>query len=199
MSNKFYELFGGSIYQSASSKLGFSVVHRKLLALIPKKEHLNILDVGCGTGKMLSHMASTFPASELSGVDLSTSMIRFAKKKYPNISFTVGDAENLPIENESFEVVTNSISFHHYHYPQKAVDEAYRVLKSGGQFLLVDISPRKPKVLDFLTTHFVRDGHVGFITPNNMRSMFEKAGFENIVQHKTGIPTIWITVGYKIS
>ncbi len=198
MSNKFYELFGGSIYQNASGKLGFSVVHRKLLSFISKKNHLRILDVGCGTGKMLSRMAETFPDAELSGVDLSTSMIGFAKKKYSNISFTVGDAENLSLEKEMFDIVTNSISFHHYHHPQKAIDEAYRVLKLGGQFLLADISPRKPKVLDFLTTHFVRDGHVGFITPSKMRSMFEKAGFRNIVQHKTGIPTIWITVGYKM-
>lgn len=198
MSNKFYELFGGSIYQSVSGKLGFSVVHRKLLALIPKNEHLQILDVGCGTGKMLSRMAETFPNAELSGVDLSTSMIDFAKKKYPNLSFTVGNAENLPLKKEVFDVVTNSISFHHYHHPQKAVNEAYRVLKLGGQFFLVDISPKKPKVLDFLTTHFVRDGHVGFITPSKMRSMFENAGFKNIAQHKTGIPTIWITVGEKI-
>ncbi len=197
--NIFYEKFGGSWYETVTN-FWFPERHQKLIALIQQKPNGSILDVGCGTGKMLEAIRNKFPNLTLHGIDLSESMISFAKQNYLNSSFSVGSAENLPFEKEKFDILTNSISFHHYTNPEQAIREAYRVLKPTGQFLLMDISPNtniKRRFLDFFAKYIARDGHVGFRTPDEIKNWFEKAGFKNISQCKAGFFEVVVTSGFK--
>ena len=97
-----------------------------------------LLDVGCGTGFLIDILARQ-RAVRYCGVDLSDEMIRVAKgKAIQGAEFIVGSADSLPYPDESFEVVTCSQSFHHYPYPVKAMQEAWRVLKPGGLYILSD-------------------------------------------------------------
>lgn len=73
------------------------------------------------------------------GVDLSDEMIHMARKKQiEGAEFMVSSADKLPYPDESFDIVTCSQSFHHYPYPEQAMREAKRVLKSGGLYILSD-------------------------------------------------------------
>ena len=73
------------------------------------------------------------------GSHLSEEMIRVAKgKAIPGAEFVAGSADKLPYPDESFDIVTCSQSFHHYPYPEKAMREAWRVLKNGGLYILSD-------------------------------------------------------------
>ncbi|MDO4867308.1 MAG: methyltransferase domain-containing protein [Clostridia bacterium] len=97
-----------------------------------------LLDVGCGTGFLIDMLAKQKPA-RYCGVDLSDEMIRVAKGKgIHGAEFVVGSADRLPYPDGSFDIVTCSQSFHHYPYPEKAMQEAKRVLKPGGLYILSD-------------------------------------------------------------
>lgn len=97
-----------------------------------------LLDVGCGTGFLIDILTRQKKA-RYCGVDLSDEMIRVAKgKAIPGAEFITGSADKLPYPEESFDIVTCSQSFHHYPHPEKAMAEAFRVLKPGGLYILSD-------------------------------------------------------------
>lgn len=68
-------------------------------------------------------------------------MIEQAKKKnIPNATFVVGDCENFPFENDSFDAIICSMSFHHYPNPQAFFDSVKRCLRPNGRLILRDVT-----------------------------------------------------------
>ena len=98
------------------------------------------LDVGCGRGGTASLLAEQFGA-EAAGVDLSPEAIAFCRNAHraPALRFEVGDAENLPFDDDSFDVVTNLESSHTYPDMRAFLGEVTRVLRPGGWFLHTDL------------------------------------------------------------
>ena len=101
--------------------------------------HLNgkkVLMLGCGTGEE-SKLLETFGAEPnlLTGIDLSEKSIELANKTYPNINFVVGDMNNLPFEDNTFDFVYSSLTIHYTSTPEKVYEKVYRVLKPNGTFL----------------------------------------------------------------
>lgn len=97
-----------------------------------------LLDVGCGTAFLIDLLSKEHDAN-FYGLDLSDKMIEIAKSKnIRNAEFVVGKSNELPYENDIFDIVVCSQSFHHYPYQDEAVDEVYRVLKKGGLYILSD-------------------------------------------------------------
>lgn len=151
-----------------------------------------LLDAGCGTAPMLSLLIQEYPDRHYVGLDLTPEMIARAKaKNLSNTELVVGDCENLPFEPETFDVVINSQSFHHYPNPQAFFDSVCRVLKPGGRLILRDNTG--PKVLVWLTNklmmplcNLIGHGDVGVYHISEIREMCEKAGLtvEKIEQQK---------------
>ena len=98
------------------------------------------LDVGCGRGGTASLLAEQFGAV-VSGVDLSPEAIAFCRNAHraPTMRFEVGDAENLPFDDDSFDVVTNLESSHTYPDMRSFLGEVKRVLRPEGWFLHADL------------------------------------------------------------
>lgn len=100
----------------------------------------SILDIGCGTGELLFQLQSRIDA-DLVVLDLSSNMLKIARQKLGNnVELRQGDAENLPWEAGSFDLICCTLSFHHYPQPKQTVAEMRRVLKPGGTLLLADIT-----------------------------------------------------------
>jgi phthiocerol/phenolphthiocerol synthesis type-I polyketide synthase E len=101
---------------------------------------LDVLDVGCGRGGTAALLAETFGAG-VTGVDLSPEAIAFCARthRHPGLRFDVGDAEHLPLPDDSCDVVTNLESSHTYPDMRAFLAEVGRVLRSGGQFLHADL------------------------------------------------------------
>lgn len=91
------------------------------------------LEVGCGPGHITKMMADT--GAKVTGVDLAPGMINVARELYPGIEFKVADAEQLPFDTHTFDVVLVNFSIHHFARPAKACAEIRRVLKPGGRFV----------------------------------------------------------------
>ena len=114
-----------------------------ILEEIRKTEFETLLDAGCGTAPMISLLQEEYSNKKYTGIDLSPKMIEKAKmKKLPNTEFIVGDCENLPFEENSFDIVINSQSFHHYPNPQDFFNSVYRVLRPGGRLILRDMTAK---------------------------------------------------------
>ena len=85
------------------------------------------------------------------GLDLTPAMIEQAQKKnIPNATFVVGDCENFPFEDNSFDSIICSNSFHHYPNPQAFFDSVQRCLRPGGRLILRDASSNNKLLLWFM-------------------------------------------------
>ena len=100
------------------------------------------LDVGCGRGGTVALIAERLGA-EATGVDLSPEAIAFCRRihRHESAHFEVGDAEHLPFDDGSFNVVTNIESSHTYPNLRTFLAEVRRVLVPGGWFLYTDLLP----------------------------------------------------------
>jgi acyl transferase domain-containing protein/SAM-dependent methyltransferase len=101
-----------------------------------------VLDVGCGRGGTVALMVETFGA-KATGVDLAPEAIAFCRKTHADARFEVGDAEHLPFEHATFDVVTNIESSHTYPNLRAFFAEVSRVLTQGGLFLYTDLLPQQ--------------------------------------------------------
>jgi len=117
-------------------------VHAKMLDLIgrarPDDPPSRILDIGCGTGRLLKAASVRWPDAELSGVDPAEGMIAEAKRLNPGGEFKVASAELLPFADEAADLVLSSLSFHHWIDQERGQQEIARVLRPGGWFCLAD-------------------------------------------------------------
>jgi len=99
-----------------------------------------ILDIGCGTGRLLRSAARRFPEAMLTGVDAASEMVRQAQVLAPdgNIAFRQARAEALPFAVGAFTLVFSTLTFHHWADQRIAIAEVARVLAPGGRWLIAD-------------------------------------------------------------
>ena len=100
-----------------------------------------VLEVGSGRGGGAEFIARNLSPASIIGVDFSKNAVDFCNQLYKreNLSFMEGNAEKLPFENGSFDVVYNVESSHCYGDMKSFVSEVYRVLKPGGVFAWADL------------------------------------------------------------
>ena len=103
-----------------------------------------ILDVGCGTGRLLRSAQVRFPGATLYGVDAALEMVRQAEALSPSgsgIRFQQATAEALPFPDRRFDLVFSTMTFHHWSDQRMGISEIRRVLALGGRWLLADFMP----------------------------------------------------------
>ena len=114
-----------------------------VLSELEREPFEDLLDCGCGTAPMLTLLHEKYPEKHLTGIDLTPKMIEVAKaKNMENVELVVGDCEDLPFEDCSFDAVICCQSFHHYPNVQKFFDSVQRVLRPGGRLILRDMTAR---------------------------------------------------------
>lgn len=104
-----------------------------LLELARFTRESRALEVGCGPGHITKMIADT--GAKVTGVDLAPRMVAVASELYPGIEFKEANAEQLPFDADTFDVVIVNFSIHHFARPEKACSEIHRVLKPGGRFV----------------------------------------------------------------
>jgi ubiquinone/menaquinone biosynthesis C-methylase UbiE len=99
-----------------------------------------ILDVGCGTGRLLKSAEARFRGAKLVGIDAAIEMVKHAQSSYPNgtIQFQQATAEELPFPDASIDLVFSTMTFHHWQDQARGASEVARVLSPGGRWLLAD-------------------------------------------------------------
>ena len=96
-----------------------------------------VLEVGCGTGKLLRHLAAEAPGRRLIGVDPAAAMLSEAR----GLAVVRGVAEALPLAGASADLVFASLAFHHFQDQPGAAREFHRVLRPGGHAAIWTATP----------------------------------------------------------
>jgi demethylmenaquinone methyltransferase/2-methoxy-6-polyprenyl-1,4-benzoquinol methylase len=153
-----------------------------------------VLDVGCGTGfateGLLQHVDTIY------GLDQSPHQLSKAYRKFGkhgNVNFHMGDAERLPFQDDTFDVVWSSGSIEYWPNPVDALEECRRITKPGGKVLIV--GPDYPNSSIFQK---MADAIMLFYDEEEADRMFEQAGYtefeHHIQQSRPGSPRAITTI-----
>jgi ubiquinone/menaquinone biosynthesis C-methylase UbiE/biotin operon repressor len=172
-----------SFFDSMAGRLGKDYVPGKswrslaeaLLRLMPPME---IADLGAGDGSFSLLLAQR--AAKVIAVDSSAKMIEVGREQtkrqgVKNIEFRLGDLEEVPIAEASVDLVFFSQSLHHAPHPDRAIHEAWRILRPSGRIVILDLAKHRFEE----AREMYADEWLGF-SEAELEEMLEKAGFEQV-------------------
>lgn len=121
----------------------------KVVNLLKRNHPETILDIATGTGDLAINLAET-GAEKIIGLDISSGMLEIGKTKIQRkhleskIEMVLGDSENIPFENNTFDAITVAFGIRNFESLEQGLKEILRVLKPGGSFVILETSiPKK--------------------------------------------------------
>ena len=172
-------------YTQACENMSLPDEIEKFVDSLPK--NAKVLDAGCGGGRDASLLKKR--GVGVTGIDLSSGLIKVAKEKHPDIDFVEGNFLRLPFEDKSFDGIWNHASLLHLETVDEvktALGEFERVLKNGG-FLYTKVkaqtgSDKTAVVRDSLSNH---ERFFQYFTMAEIQTLLNDSGFEivNIEQY----------------
>jgi len=131
---------------------------KDLINMMNPSSNKKLIDVACGTGD-IAKLFLKYKCNDknITCIDPNKGMVKLGKeklKKYKNLKWIIASAENLPISDNSFDFYTISFGLRNTKDLNKALSEAYRVLKPGGQFLCLEFSKIQNQGLNFFYKNY---------------------------------------------
>lgn len=185
---------GAAFFHFLLSELWYTPLHKTTQHQAPNGRHLRqihqsileaslnlephpktLLDIGSGSGISTHMLSASLPKTHITALDQKLPLNLDSK-----ISFVSGKAEKLPFVESSFDVITASLSLHHWQDKKKGISEAFRVLRKGGYLIIGDPlldGPLRFRFLGWLAQ--VTDGGT-FTAPNELKEYLTQAGFSGI-------------------
>tara|TARA_B100000989_G_C19478238_1_gene443920 strand:+ start:547 stop:1248 length:702 start_codon:yes stop_codon:yes gene_type:complete len=147
------------------------------------KENSKVLEIGSGRGEFINefqkHGNNAFAVDNLNST----------KEYFPDINFTILDLEkeNLPFEDNTFDVVFSKSVIEHFYYPENLMRESFRVLKKGG--IILTLTPE----WNFIYKSFYEDyTHRTPFTKISLKDLKSIIGFKNIeIESFKQLPILW--------
>ena len=131
---------------------------KQLIYSMKPKKNKKLIDVACGTGDIAKLFSdATYSKSKVQCVDPNKKMISLGKRKlrnYKNINWKIASAEKLPFEDSQFDYYVISFGLRNTKNLNKALSEAFRVLKRGGRFFCLEFSKINNDYLDFIYKNY---------------------------------------------
>ena len=148
-----------------------------------------VLDIGCGMGGFLDYLYKQ-GLDKLYGIDLIEDYVNYAKKR-GNINIKLGNAESIPFDDYSFDVVIMDQVMEHLVDPMKAFSEAKRVLVDGGIFCIgIPDASRYDDLYFFDFYWFIIREHIQHFDIEHLKLVGELEGFELVSFNKNETPII---------
>lgn len=167
-------------YDCLLTTVFYQSIHKRLLEYVTLPHYPHVLDLGCGTGRLLNRLATQFTDLRGTGLDLSAKMLQVARQQNrysQRLIFIQGNAESLPFADRQFDVIFNTISFLHYPDPIRVFSEVKRVLKPNGCFYLVDYTVKRELIFPF------SPGGLKFYSPQKRQQLATEVGLNIVVHH----------------
>lgn len=172
---QYFNLLAGRLGKNYCPGRSWEAIGHLALRLTPA---IDVADLGAGEGLISQLLANR--ARSVWCIDNSPRMVEvgtdLAKKNgLDNLAYKLGDIEDVPLADKSVDLAILSQALHHAVHPQRAVDEAFRILRPGGQVLVLDLAEH----------HFVKarelyaDVWLGF-SESALHAFLKKSGFTKV-------------------
>ena len=185
-----FDRWAPSYDASPLRKLLFEPIHARMLELLAREglemAKARVVDVGCGTGRLLGSVALRWPEAELFGFDPAEHMLAQAARLNPKARLALASAESLPFDDGGADVVTSSMSFHHWGDQARGIAEISRILRPGGVFCLADHS-----------FPLARLSGEKVMSRAKLRHLMGEAGLAVLAQEGAGLPFLTISLARK--
>ena len=137
---QYFNLIAGRLGKNYCQGRSWEAIGHLALNLTPA---ITIADLGAGEGLVSQLLARR--AKQIWCIDNSSRMVEVGtelarKNSLDNLTYKLGDIEQVPLPDKSVDLAILSQALHHAQHPQVAVDEAFRILKPGGQILVLDLA-----------------------------------------------------------
>jgi ubiquinone/menaquinone biosynthesis C-methylase UbiE/DNA-binding transcriptional ArsR family regulator len=140
VSEQYFNLIAGKLGKNYCPGRSWEAIGHLALRLVPA---ITVADLGAGEGlisQLIAHRAERVWCIDNSArmVEVGTELAR--KNNLANLTYKLGDIESVPLPDKSVDLAILSQALHHANHPQHAVNEACRILKPGGQVLILDLA-----------------------------------------------------------
>jgi len=174
-SESYFNLIAGKLGRNYCPGRSWEAIGHLALRLTPA---ITIADLGAGEGLVSQLLARR--AAHVWCIDNSPRMVEVgtelaAKNNLTNLAYKLGDIENVPLPDGSVDLAILSQALHHAQHPQKAIDEAHRILRPGGQVLILDLKNHTFEK----AREIYADVWLGF-KESALHGFLKKAGFEQV-------------------
>lgn len=201
----------------------------KFVSLVRFQPNQRYLDVAGGTGDIALRLWHRLKQQQLGGdisvFDLNPDMLDKGRETAldqgicTGLSWVEGNAETLPFESNSQDIYTITFGLRNVTHRDKALSEAFRVLKPGGQFLCMEFGPVDKPILgrlykfysfnvipkigkyvahDEAAYQYFVESIQQFPNPDTLKNMIERAGFNNVTYQKLSLGIVTIHMGWKL-
>lgn len=175
VSEQYFNLIAGKLGKNYCPGRSWEAIGHLALRLVPA---ITVADLGAGEGlisQLIAHRAERVWCIDNSPrmVEVGTALAK--KNGLANLTYKLGDIESVPLPDRSVDLAILSQALHHASHPQSAVDEAFRILKPGGQLLVLDLREH-----NFEKAHeLYGDLWLGF-KESALHGFLKKAGFQKV-------------------
>lgn len=115
---------------------------KRLAAMVADRKISSVMELGCGAGFSLAYIKSANRDVQCAGCDADETMLSFASATHgSDVQWTLNSDDAIPLPDNSFEFIYSEGSLHHFLKPERMFAEMKRVLKPGGDLLVMDINP----------------------------------------------------------
>lgn len=154
-----------------------------------------IVDLGSADGLMLSTIKKTFLSSRCIGIELSWELLN--SNTDGDINLLQGNVSDLPLTDDSADIVVSTAVIEHLHHPEKFLQEAKRVLKPQGLMVLTSPDPFWEKVATTLG-HLKDDQHCKVMNMRELTDLFRETGFTILEQKKFMLSPVGIPFEFPV-
>lgn len=172
---QYFNLIAGRLGKNYCPGRSWEAIGHLALHLTPA---ITIADLGAGEGLISQLLARR--AKQVWCIDNSPRMVEVGtelakKNNLDNLGYKLGDVEDVPLKNNSVDLAILSQALHHAQHPQTAVNEAFRILKPGGQLLVLDLNEHTFEK----ARELYADIWLGF-KESTLHAFLKKAGFTKV-------------------
>ena len=195
---------------------------KSLLNMMNPSPNQKLIDVACGTGDIAKlYLNNVSKQSRITCLDPNKGMISKGKEKlnkFKNLNWIIASAEKIPITDNSFDFYTISFGLRNTKNLNKALSEAYRILKPGGRYLCLEFSKIHNSNLEFIYKNYSKiipsigkliigekepyeyliESIENFLSQEELIALMEKNGFVNCTYRNLSGGIVSIHSGWKI-
>jgi ubiquinone/menaquinone biosynthesis C-methylase UbiE/DNA-binding transcriptional ArsR family regulator len=174
-SEQYFNEVAGRLGKHYCPGRSWEAMGHSLLHLVPK---IDVADLGAGEGVFSQLLAQR--ARQVHCIDNSPRMVEVGtalarEHGFDNLHYTLGDIEEVPLPDASVDLALLSQALHHAEHPRKAVREAFRILRPGGQVIILDLNEHQFEK----ARELYADRWLGF-TANRLYAWLQEVGFQQV-------------------